>query len=343
MKTSKIGRVASLWKLLAGLMAIALLASACGGADTSAEQAQLDELQEQLDELTEETQDEPDAVDETTTTSTTTTAAPTTTTTIDPCLAPGPTTVTQSPPEAVSPAGTLTSPTASAVLASGSISVGVTSRDDAVTAFESLLVDEIVARMFGDVTIERVPLGVVDRFERLPDVDFMFRNTTATTSRAEFGLFTRPYMVEGLTIVSRVGESFDLTCFSGTIAVLAGTTTAIEAEEILEALSSESFEIVEAADTGALLTLLDSGAVDLATLFPVSYLENAGGYDVVASGVIEPINGWVFDDVVFRDELDAELARIVADGTWETFYVDTFGEEPFFDIAKMRAAPTPDR
>ena len=343
MKNSRTTSRPRQWKCIAVLLAVALLASACGGTDAADEQARIDELQERVDALTDAAEAEDEAAAVTETTSTTTTAAPTTTTTIDPCPAPTtPTVVEQSPPEQVAAAEALTSPTALAVTARGSVTVGVGTSDDAVNSFESLLIDEVIARMFGDVTVERVPLGVAARFDLLPTVDLMIRNTLASTSRSEFGLFTSPYMVEGTTLASRAGEFFNLTCFTGTLAVLAGTTTAIEAEALLREFGSTDFELVEAEGQDDLLKLLDSGVADLAAVFPVLYLGNAANYEVVANAPIQPINAWVFEDAVFRDELDAELARIIADGTWESLYVQSFGESPYFRISDMRAAPPAD-
>ena len=328
------------WKFVAALLALAVLAGACGGTDTSENQAAIDELQERVDELT-EAAEEAEAAEETTTT--TTAATTTTATTIDPCPTPAaPTPVEQTAPEQVAPAAALTSPTAVDVAARGSVTVGVGNADNAVTSFESLLIDEVVARMFGDVAIERVPMNAAARFDLLPTVDLMIRNTLASTSRSEFGLFTAPYMVEGTTIASRAGEFFNLTCFTGRLAVLEGTTTAVEAEALLRDLGSTDFEVVAAEDQPDLLKLLDTGSVDLAAVFPVLYLDNPQSYEVAASAAIQPINAWVFDDAVFRDELDAELARIIADGTWESLYVQSFGESPFFRISDMRAAPPAD-
>jgi len=281
------------------------------------------------------------AADEATTTSTTTTVAPTTTTE-DPCASIPPTTV-PSEPEPVGPAKPLASPTAVAVADRGTVVVGVTSRDDKLTSFESLLVDEVVDRMFGDVLIERVPLSAAERWIGLQSVDFMIRNSTATTSRAENGLFTGAYFVDGFVIASRAGEPVDLPCFAGTLARLGGTTFAQAGEKQLRAISSEDFEIIDAEVTPDMIDLIDSGEADLAIFFTGSYLENAQSYDIELVGAIEPINAWVFEDAAFRDELDRTLAEIIADGTWEDFYVDTFGEDPYFTTGQMRSAPIPDR
>ena len=323
------------------LLAFALVATACGGSETAtAGQDRIDDLQAQVDELT-EAANASVAVEEPV--STTTTAAPTTTTTIDPCPAPASSaSVAPFVPEEVAPAELLTSITAGLVDGSGSITVGVGNRDDTMSAFESLLIDEVVSRMFGEVTIERVPLGPADRLDQLRNVHMMFSNTLPSVSRSERGLFTRPYMVEGLTLISRAGEAYDLTCFAGSLGVLAGTTTASDGQALLTDTSSEGFTVVEAATQDELLGLLTSGEADLVTAFPVLYLNDVERYDVAASGLLQPISAWVFDDSVFRDELDAELARIVADGTWEALYVEAFGEAPYFPIADMRSAPIPD-
>ena len=237
---------------------------------------------------------------------------------------------------------TASSPTATSVLERGSVVVGVREGATRLNAFETELTNELVQRVFGDVEIDPVPLSVLDRFERLSEVDFMVRYTTPTTSRAADGLFTNPYLTETVLIVAPIGEVIDLETFSGTVA-----STGFTAGELGEALLAEAgadFTVIESTEGVAQVEeLVASGQAQLGIVPGQFYFEGANNFDVLAVGELEPISAWVFQDAAFRDELDAAIVDIVADGTWTEIYRAAFGEDPFFDIATMRAAPVPDR
>ena len=82
---------------------------------------------------------------------------------------------------------------------------------DNASGFEIELAREVVARLFGDITVLLVRTGAAERFMRLEDgaFDMLIRTTSHTTSREELAAPTAHYFVDGLAVVVRADS--DLT------------------------------------------------------------------------------------------------------------------------------------
>jgi ABC-type amino acid transport substrate-binding protein len=217
--------------------------------------------------------------------------------------------------------------------------------------FERALIDELIPRLFGsDVAVELISLTAADRFVALDtgDIDLLVRNTTRTSSREELATFTNTYFLDGLSFGVRPGTATSLPELSGVVGTIAGSTFEANTIAVLSAAGA-SVRVDGYEGSDAMIGAYNSGQVDAVTLDFSALLARrfAGELDAEvlwADFAFEPMAAAVpLGEEEFADEVDAAIVSIIDDGTWLEIYRVTFGDDPPYTTAEMRAAPFPDR
>ncbi|MFQ5554738.1 MAG: substrate-binding periplasmic protein [Acidimicrobiia bacterium] len=252
--------------------------------------------------------------------------------------------------------------TAFDIIDRGSISIGVHNLDVApfktgegqdLFGFEIDLARAIVARLFGDIEIDWVPVSAAERFTALDDgiIDMLVRNTTHTTSRDDLALWSSPYFLEGPGFLVRRdgpvlsaagGPEVALASLDGSlIGVTAGTTTELSLLDTLDAAGVRA-EVV-AYETLSPLSVA-AGEVDAyATSFMGAHVAAAAdpSLEALLIDFEEPIAVAVWSgDEEFRDEVDQAVVSTVLDGTVDLLYVAYIGGNiPWTDAELLEFPP----
>ena len=240
------------------------------------------------------------------------------------------------------------SDTFNAIASRGTIRIGVLrdSNLDAIGEFELALGLEIVARLFGAINVDRVPVSAADRFAALQDgtIDLLIRTTTHTTSREERFAPTSNYFLDGLRVTVPTSSGIN------SLADLDGLTLAVMLDTTFEAriratLADEgvAVEFVSLDNLNTALDLLDSGQVDgLGWSYSFAITQERDDLTAISVSMDDPWALWTASPD-FRDEVEVALLALIEDGTWEALFSQAFGFDAPWTIKEMLAVPPEDR
>ena len=240
------------------------------------------------------------------------------------------------------------SDTFNAIASRGTIRIGVLrdSNLDAIGEFELALGLEIVARLFGAINVDRVPVSAADRFAALQDgtIDLLIRTTTHTTSREERFTPTSNYFLDGLRVTVPTSSGIN------SLADLDGLTLAVMLDTTFEAriratLADEgvAVEFVSLDNLNTALDLLDSGQVDgLGWSYSFAITQERDDLTAISVSMDDPWALWTASPD-FRDEVEVALLALIEDGTWEALFSQAFGFDAPWTIKEMLAVPPEDR
>lgn len=234
------------------------------------------------------------------------------------------------------------------------------------SGFEIELAQEIVQRLFGEeMDIEWRGLTANDRFPAVQSgqVDFLIRNTTHTRSREEdMGLlFTSNYFLDGCRIMVRRDTGIaDIQDMDGTTVSLMQDSVEERAWDSLADASGLIYEPLVYSTPQGTFAAVAEGIADATVgqwiyLLTLAYQDNSNiiyefvgdifpAYSTEAGteACREPY-AIVLNDADFRDEVDAVLLDIIAEGTWQAIYDDHFLDPHPWTLDEMLAEPPPNR
>lgn len=240
------------------------------------------------------------------------------------------------------------------IMARGAVRVGVLPADatpfffcddGTYAGFEASISRLLVARAFGDLDIQWVPVSSADRLTVVQDgiVDFAMRSTTVTPDRAAEVDFTAPYLMDGVAVIVPADAGIgDVTGLEGVrIAVLGGTTL----ESDLTAAMGDagvSFEPVQAGSPEELPTLVYDGDADAYAALWSLAVQIAGQdprFVVVPVEFQSVVAGYSSeDDADFAATLDEQVMDLLDSGAWESEFQSAFGFPPPWTIEEMLGA-----
>jgi len=204
--------------------------------------------------------------------------------------------------------------------------------------FEPALAEELARRLLGGVEI----VVVASRFG-LPDVisgqvDLLVDTVTARTPNGEaLAAPTSSWYLDGAvaTVLADAGLAGVGDLDGARVAVFGSLRDELDAAL---AAAGVTVDVVEVDTPDEALAALETGEADAA----VTWLVNVIGVErpgtvTFAIDLFRPSPLWALEDD-FAAEVDAVLLEVIADGTYERLWVESFGEPPLWTGAELLAA-----